>query len=129
MAAENKMVTNCQAGNFLHLYGSSYWRFANYIFWKIKWPPNHKSDHNSPNFETRSSRCCMVVHSDPSYITHFEKLKGDQKWSPLGANQKYKNPKRNLENIYVFVFELVRICTKRQKVPGISTKTKKCKKS
>jgi hypothetical protein len=29
---------------------------------KTKWPPKHKIDHNSVNFQARSSKFCMVVY-------------------------------------------------------------------
>ena len=53
---------------------------ANYIKWppKTKWLPNHKTDHNSLNFQARSSRFCMVVHIDLLQITHFGKQNGHQ---------------------------------------------------
>ena len=35
---------------------------------KNKWPPNHKTDHNSIKFQTRSSSFCMVVYPD---LWHF----------------------------------------------------------
>ena len=31
---------------------------------KTRWPPKHKIDHNSVNFQARSSRFCMVVYID-----------------------------------------------------------------
>ena len=31
---------------------------------KTKWPPNHKTDHNSHNFQASNSRFCMVAHID-----------------------------------------------------------------
>ena len=46
---------------------------------KTKWPPNHKTDHNSLNFQARSSRFCVVLHTDLLKITHFEKQNGCQK--------------------------------------------------
>ena len=46
---------------------------------KTKWSPNHITDHNSLNFQARSSRFCMVVHIDILQITHFGKQSGRQK--------------------------------------------------
>ena len=31
---------------------------------KTKWPPKHKIDHNSVNFQANSSRLCMAVYKD-----------------------------------------------------------------
>ena len=45
---------------------------------KTKWSPNHKTDHNSLNFQARSSRFCMVVHIYLLKITHFGKQNGHQ---------------------------------------------------
>ena len=51
---------------------------------KTKWSPNHKTDHNSLNFQARSSRFCMVVHIDILQITKFWKIKwpSETKWPP-----------------------------------------------
>ena len=56
-------------------------KMAEKIKWqpKTKWPPNHKIDHNSFNFQARSSRFCMVVHIDILQITYFGKQNGRQK--------------------------------------------------
>ena len=45
---------------------------------KTKWLPNHKTDHNSLDFQARSSRFCMVVHIDLLQIIHFQKQNGRQ---------------------------------------------------
>ena len=45
---------------------------------KTKWLPNHKTDHNSLNFQARSHRFCMVVHTDLLQIIHFQKQNGRQ---------------------------------------------------
>ena len=51
---------------------------------KTKWLPKHKIDHNSVNFQARSSRFCMVVHNVPLQIFIDKKQNGHQKtkWSP-----------------------------------------------
>ena len=43
---------------------------------KTKWLPNPKTDHNSLNFQPRSSRFCMVTHIGHLQITHFGKQNG-----------------------------------------------------
>ena len=87
--SENKMAAKKQNGHqktkwppnnklsithsFLELQSQDFvWKFQ-WTVWtnseknghqKTKWPPNDKTDHNSLNFQSRSSRFCMVVHID-----------------------------------------------------------------
>ena len=45
---------------------------------KTKWPSNHKTDHNSLNFQARIYRFYIVVQIEIMQITHFGKQNGRQ---------------------------------------------------